>query len=376
VLRVNDTTFWNNRARVAGGGFLHLSDAGAEIENTTLSGNSAGENGGGLFIDADSGIHVVNATIVDNSAPVGAGVGAPIEGPNFPVTPSPLATFRNTIVWGNRPGPDCNLAVTSEGGNLDGGSSCHFQGPGDHSNIDPLVEELANNPGPTALTAGSPGGPTLTHALSAASPAIDRGVSPCPATDQRGVRRPQNSGCDTGAYELEAAPDPTPRCVATTMTVGADADSWVLQSSAASNYGSDSVVKVDSKAGGNARALVRFALPAIPPVCQVVNATLRLYAGSYKEGRILEALQVAGGWNESSVTWNNQPGTTGAAASTASASGYIEWSVTSQVRNMYSGANNGFLVGDTMEDGTGTEQGFHSREKGTDQPPQLVITVE
>ena len=46
------------------------------------------------------------------------------------------------------------------------------------------------------------GGPTLTHALLAGSPAIDAaddGV--CPATDQRGVVRPQGMGCDVGAYE-------------------------------------------------------------------------------------------------------------------------------------------------------------------------------
>ena len=46
------------------------------------------------------------------------------------------------------------------------------------------------------------GGPTLTHALLPGSPAInaaDAGASP--ATDQRGVRRPQGAGPDIGAYE-------------------------------------------------------------------------------------------------------------------------------------------------------------------------------
>ena len=48
------------------------------------------------------------------------------------------------------------------------------------------------------------GGPTLTHALLAGSPAIDAaddGV--CPATDQRGVPRPQGAACDVGAFEYE-----------------------------------------------------------------------------------------------------------------------------------------------------------------------------
>ena len=41
---------------------------------------------------------------------------------------------------------------------------------------------------------------------------------------------------------------------------------------------------------------------------------------------------------------------------------------------MYSGGNNGFVIRDAAESGGGIEQGFHSREKGTDNPPRLVIT--
>jgi hypothetical protein len=40
---------------------------------------------------------------------------------------------------------------------------------------------------------------------------------------------------------------------------------------------------------------------------------------------------------------------------------------------MYSGANHGFLARDSAEGGSGVEQGVHSREKGNDNPPQLVI---
>ena len=58
------------------------------------------------------------------------------------------------------------------------------------------LDSLANN-----------GGPTLTHALLAGSPAIDAADNAvCPATDQRGVARPQGPGCDIGAFELEGAP--------------------------------------------------------------------------------------------------------------------------------------------------------------------------
>ena len=143
---------------------------------------------------------------------------------------------------------------------------------------------------------------------------------------------------------------------------------------ATSNYGNDSIVKVDTKSGANARVLVRFALPSIPAGCQVVDAQLRLYAGSYKSGRTLQALRLGAAWTEQGVTWSNQPAPAGAAATAASAGGYVQWSVGAQVQTMYSGANHGFLVRDSAEGGNGIEQGFHSREKGTDNPPRLVIT--
>ena len=66
------------------------------------------------------------------------------------------------------------------------------------------------------------GGPTETMALGVGSAAIDQvpatGAN-CPATDQRGVKRPQPAGgrCDIGAYEF--AP---PVCVALTVTTHAD----------------------------------------------------------------------------------------------------------------------------------------------------------
>jgi hypothetical protein len=158
------------------------------------------------------------------------------------------------------------------------------------------------------------------------------------------------------------------------VTLGAVADSWILQDSGSQNYGTDSGLKVDSKSGANARALFRFNLPVVPAGCQVTSAKLRLYAASYKTGRTLQAFTVAAPWTEGGLTWNNQPATTGTAATVASGSGYREWTVTEQVLNMYGTANNGFLIRDATENGGGIDQVFHSREKGSDNPPRLVIT--
>ena len=105
--------------------------------------------------------------------------------------------------------------MSSSGHNLDSDGSCGLSGPGDLPNTDALLGLLADN-----------GGPTQTHALLAGSPAIDAGDNAaCPATDQRGVARPQDGDgdgaavCDIGAYELggvpPASPTPTPSPVET-----------------------------------------------------------------------------------------------------------------------------------------------------------------
>jgi hypothetical protein len=166
-----------------------------------------------------------------------------------------------------------------------------------------------------------------------------------------------------------------PRTSGAPVTVFADADSWIDQNSASNNFGGDAILKVRSQGpSDNFRALVRFALPTdMPAGCVIQSATLHLYAASWTADHTLEALRVADAWSESLVTWSNQPATTGAAATTASGSGYREWEVTAQVQAMYdTGANHGFLMSDAVEGG-GAEQQFHSREKSED-PPMLVIT--
>ena len=159
------------------------------------------------------------------------------------------------------------------------------------------------------------------------------------------------------------------------QTASSNADSWINQGSAGSNFGSDAIIKVKSQSGSsNNRSLVRFTLPAVPSGCTLTGAQLRLYAASATTGRTLQALRINAAWTENGVTWTNQPATTGAAATTTSGTGYRTWTVTTQVAAMYSGTNNGFLIRDATENGTGQEQQLHAREKGPDNPPQLVLT--
>jgi hypothetical protein len=161
-----------------------------------------------------------------------------------------------------------------------------------------------------------------------------------------------------------------------TQTITANADSWIDESSPSTNKGTDSSLKVRSKNGASdSRTLVGFALPATPQGCVLQSATLRVNAGSAVNGRTLQALRVTSPWSEGTVTWSNQPSTTGAAATTSSGQGWRQWTVTSQVETMYSsGTNHGFLIRDANENSSnGPEQSFFSRESGTNRP-QLVLS--
>jgi hypothetical protein len=159
------------------------------------------------------------------------------------------------------------------------------------------------------------------------------------------------------------------------VTITTNADAWIDSGSTSQNKGSDSVLKVFSKSGANNRTLVGFALPAAPPGCVVQSATLRLNASSARTGRTLRAERVTGTWTEGGVTWANQPTTDAASAvTTASGTGWREWSVGQSVQSTYGAgsANVAFMVRDASENND-HEQQFRSRESGTS-PPQLVVT--
>jgi CSLREA domain-containing protein len=185
AVTMNGTTVSGNTTASGDGGGLYTSGVGASITNSTISGNTAFE-GGGVFT---FGIAVTlrNATIASNT-----GGGIQNDGIS--------ATLTNTIVANN--GVNCS----GTGPISDGGTNLQFPATtcgGTIASADPLLLALASN-----------GGPTQTQALSAGSPAIDAGTTGCPptpATDQRGVARPQGFACDIGAFEfLTAGPPPPP----------------------------------------------------------------------------------------------------------------------------------------------------------------------
>lgn len=162
-----------------------------------------------------------------------------------------------------------------------------------------------------------------------------------------------------------------------TQTVSANADSYVREDQANTNFGNSGVLEVQSRHNQrNRRALVKFTLPSTPSNCSVTAATVRLNAASSTAGRTLQARRVTSAWTEGAVTWNLQPTTTTTdMATTTSATGWRSWSVAPQVQAMYAGSNNGFLIRDATEEtnGPGQLQSFFSRTAPANQP-ELQIT--
>jgi CSLREA domain-containing protein len=194
TLKVSNSTFSLNDATAADGGGIY-GFGSLTVTNSTFYLNSAVGKGGGIAHTSDVvPITVTNSTFSNNSAFQGGGI--------FNSTSGGTATLSNTIVANNPTGENCIGPVTDGGYNIDDGTTCGFSTANNSKpSIDPKLDPggLQNN-----------GGPTKTIALLKGSPAIDaipKGQSGCATTtapittDQRGVKRPQGTGCDIGSYE-------------------------------------------------------------------------------------------------------------------------------------------------------------------------------
>jgi beta-glucanase (GH16 family) len=184
------STISGNVSNDVGGGIRSLGNM--TVTNSTISGNtSTGWHGGAIF-HTDGAMEILNSTIANNIAPDYAPSAVFIGSFNAAV---PSLKLTNTIITGNHwyaceQHAAGTVTLTSGGNNLVQDGSCSPVAS-DLINADAQIGSLANN-----------GGPTLTHALSPGSPAIDAADDAvCPATDQRGVTRPQGARCDIGAYE-------------------------------------------------------------------------------------------------------------------------------------------------------------------------------
>jgi hypothetical protein len=169
-LEIEDSTISGNTAGNEAGA-INLYQAGATITGSTISGNVAPNAPGGIRVD--EGTAELTSTIVANSAPQDLGAdGAGDFSLSF------------SLIEDSTGAP-----LTQPGPNILG--------------LDPVLEALEAN-----------GGPTRTHSIGPTSPAVDRGFDA--GTDQRGSPRVDflgvanavgGNGADIGAFEFQP-----PRC--------------------------------------------------------------------------------------------------------------------------------------------------------------------
>jgi predicted outer membrane repeat protein len=193
---LDKVTFTGNSAVNFGGALFNVGNAGTSsphLTNVTFSGNSA-KNGGAMFSVADTGGTsspvLTNVTFNGNSAAL---VGGAVD--SYVVSGSSHPLLTNVILWGDTASSsapevigDATINKSIVQGGCPAGSSCSNLVAGN-----PLLGPLGDN-----------GGPTPTMQLGVGSAAIDSGDDGnCPATDQRGIDRPQGPHCDIGAIESE-----------------------------------------------------------------------------------------------------------------------------------------------------------------------------
>jgi CSLREA domain-containing protein len=197
------------------GGAVRATAGASALRNATVANNGVGAggaggpsggsggvtgSGGGLSVESPARAGALRlqggrgGLSVESPAPAGAlrlqgsGGGLSVESP----APAGALRLQNTIVAssvGSACASNTPSAIVNGGHDLSyGDASC----PGTRG--DPELGPLSNY-----------GGPTETLALGTGSAAIDRvptSRAGCPATDQRGVRRPQGERCDIGAFEF------------------------------------------------------------------------------------------------------------------------------------------------------------------------------
>jgi CSLREA domain-containing protein len=201
-LDLNRVTITDNHAKNGGG--VAVSGPLTAV-NTTIFGNDATSNGGGIDVLPGGSADLTNVTLAMNRAETSGG--QLINGGSVQI--------RNSILERTTPSaPNCGgTAPVSGGYNVDDDGSCELAGPGDRGfNIFWWTHyKLVNAGGETdvlpnydlhsfpSFTVGSQG------LYPEPGPAVDIGAAGCPATDQRGVTRPQRSSCDAGAYEATFA---------------------------------------------------------------------------------------------------------------------------------------------------------------------------
>jgi len=166
VVEIENSTFWGNDANRGGG--ISASTA-ATLNHCTLMNNAATSEGGGIRMDGDTAT-LENSLVANNAAPLG-----PDLGTNGGIYLSNGYNFISDTTASN---------WLPQAGDQLGNTNLP---------LDPVVQSLDNN-----------GGPTETVALDLGGPCIDLANPGSVLTsDQRGESRPDNGRSDIGAFEYQ-----------------------------------------------------------------------------------------------------------------------------------------------------------------------------
>jgi len=184
------STVSGNYANVGAGLMMRgsFSENSAQIHNSTISGNVAAIVAGGAA--AVMPLQLTNSTIAFNTSVMlnvsGLYIGADTEIESSIIANNSAATTQRDL------GGSSNASITGANNLI---RVTFLTVPGDTLSVDPLLAPLANN-----------GGRTSTHALTAASPAIDAGNNVEDfSRDQRGsgFARVVGANADIGAFETD-----------------------------------------------------------------------------------------------------------------------------------------------------------------------------
>ena len=258
IVEIQNSLLFSNNASEHGGGISHNGPSGSlGISNSTFSGNATLLSGGAIYNASSGTTLLVNATVTANSAgTIGGGIRSTTS-----------TSLGNTIVAENTAvtnGFDVSGSFVTLGNNLIGrvdnavgliSGRNNDQIGFSNARIDPGLLPLADN-----------GGPTLSHALLAASPAVDAGKSAGAASfDQTGNFRNYDGNrdgvfsVDIGAVEFVNE--------AITFTVNTTADTF------------DAVTADGSAADSTGKISLRSAIQETNSV--VGEAIIALPAGTY-----------------------------------------------------------------------------------------------
>jgi hypothetical protein len=234
------------------------SDGDLKMVNSTVTGNTEDDQGA-LAMDGDTALTLVYSDVVQNThtdeveCPNTTAVGGAAVPEDPPKPPEPddvtaldtdepsninisgagkLLVFGSVVALpvGSDPVPsNCKFdegSTTSSGFNFSDDDTCGFSNTaqGDRENAgDPGLAALANNGGPTQTRLPQPGSPLINFIPIPDCGGGDDLAGFAVTEDQRGVSRPQETGCEIGSVEIEPpAPPPAPEAAPTAAPVAVE----------------------------------------------------------------------------------------------------------------------------------------------------------